>query len=64
MFKVQVLVLVDTTRQHQPTARHAMRGRVWSTIATHKRLSVAEQVLRRVRTDWPTPIVRIRPVSA
>jgi hypothetical protein len=62
MFKVQVLQ--DTTKDYQPAARHASRGRVWLTVATTKRLAVAERTLLRVRTDWKTPVARIQMVRA
>jgi hypothetical protein len=63
-FKVQYLA--DTSRgRHQPTARHAARGRVWVDICRPvRRLVVAEQIMLKAKIDFRDTLLRIREIAA
>jgi hypothetical protein len=63
LFRVQRLA--DTRRGYQPAVRHAVAGRLWVDVCKPvRRLSVAEQIFRRVKTDDKNAIIRIREVRA
>jgi hypothetical protein len=62
-----VQYLADTARGYQPSARHAMTGRVWVNIGKPvSRLVVAEHTLQRARIDFKNvpALFRIREIAS
>jgi hypothetical protein len=56
--KIEKLALARTP--YQPVARGGKVGRVWQTIARHKRRAVAERLAQYARVDDADALVRIR----